>query len=143
MKKQTTFTAKEADRQWYLVDANGKTLGRMASQIAMILRGKNKPTFSPHQDFGDYVVVINAEKVKLTGAKMTQKTYFEHTGFIGNERTVTVKEKLAKDPTYVVTEAILGMIPRNKLRPLIMQRLKVFAGGEHAHVAQQPKSLDL
>lgn len=136
-----THRAVAADRKWYLIDADGKTLGRLATKIANLLRGKTKPTFSPHQDLGDYVVVINAAKVHLTGPKMMDKKYFMHTGFIGNNTTMTVKEVMAKDPTMVIRWAVQGMVPRNKLRPQIMERLKIFATGEHAHVAQQPETL--
>ncbi len=140
-----TFVAKqgEIERKWYLVNADGKVLGRIATKIAQILRGKTKPTFTPHLDCGDYVVVINAEKVKLTGKKEAQKIYRSHSGYLGNIRLTLAKDIKAKDPTRLIEEAVCGMIPDNKLREFVMRKLKVYAGATHAHTAQNPTEITL
>ena len=140
-----SFIAKpaEVERKWYVVDADGKNLGRMASQIAAILRGKNKPTYTPHVDCGDYVIVINAEKIKVTGKKMEQKTYFSHSDYVGGDKTITLKEKLAKHPEEVIEHAVKGMLPKGPLGSQMYKKLKVYAGPEHNHAAQKPEVLDI
>ena len=140
-----TFSAKPAEvtRDWYIIDAEGKTLGRMATEIARRLRGKHKPEYTPHVDTGDYIVVINAEKIHVTGNKMKQKTYYHHTGYVGNLKSITLEKLLQKAPTRVIEKAVKGMLPKNPLGRAMFKKLKVYAGAEHAHAAQQPKSLEL
>jgi len=140
-----TFSAKPAEvtRDWYIIDAEGKTLGRMATEIARRLRGKHKPEYTPHVDTGDYIVVINAEKIHVTGNKMKQKTYYHHTGYIGNLKSITLEKLLQKAPTSVIEKAVKGMLPKNPLGRAMFKKLKVYAGAEHAHAAQQPKPLDI
>jgi large subunit ribosomal protein L13 len=140
-----TFMLRKEDvqREWYLVDATGKTLGRLASEIAKILMGKHKPTYTPHVDNGDFVVVVNAEKIHVTGKKLEKKVYYWHTGYPGGLKSATLKELLQKKPTEVIRLAVRGMLPKNKLRDRRMKRLKVYAGPEHPHKAQNPKPLDL
>ena len=130
------------ERQWYVVDATGHTLGRLASEIASILRGKNKPTFTPHIDTGDYVVVVNADKIKVTGKKMNQKVYYNYTGYVGGLKEITYREMMAKKPEEVVAHAVSGMLCKNKLRSRMMTRLRVFAGPNHDHAAQNPEVLN-
>ena len=132
----------EGERKWYVVDAEGKTLGRMASEVAAILRGKNKPTFTPHVDCGDYVIVINAEKVAVTGKKRQEKIYKRHTGYPGGLRELTFEQLLEKHPEEVVKHAIKGMMPTGKLGRQMYKKLKVYAGPEHKHEAQKPEVLD-
>ena len=132
----------EVERKWYVVDAEGKTLGRMASEVAAILRGKNKPTFTPHVDCGDYVIVINAEKVAVTGKKRQEKIYKRHTGYPGGLRELTFEQLLEKHPEVVVKHAIKGMMPTGKLGRQMYKKLKVYAGPEHKHEAQKPEVLD-
>ena len=132
----------EVERKWYVVDAEGKTLGRMASEVAAILRGKNKPTFTPHIDCGDYVIVINAEKVAVTGKKRQEKIYKRHTGYPGGLRELTFEQLLEKHPEEVVKHAIKGMMPTGKLGRQMYKKLKVYAGPEHKHEAQKPEVLD-
>ena len=134
--------AQEVERKWYVVDAAGKPLGRVASQVASILRGKNKPTFTPHVDGGDFVVVVNAEKVVLTGKKLTQKFYRYHTGYVGGLKEISYKEMMEKKPEEVVAHAVSGMLPKNKLRDRMMTRLRVYRGAEHPHAAQNPQELN-
>ncbi len=138
-----TWNAKAADRQdkWWLVDAEGKTLGRMATEIAMILRGKHKPTFTPNVDTGDFVVVINPEKVVVKGRKSEQKIYYRHTGFFGGLKETSFKEMLKNKPEEIVQNAVKGMLPRNKLSSQIIKKLKVYRGSEHPHDAQNPQPL--
>jgi large subunit ribosomal protein L13 len=139
-----TFTLKTADieRRWWLVDATEQPLGRLASRIAQVLRGKHKPTFTPHANGGDFVVVINAEKVQLTGRKQEQKRYFRHTGYMGHERFTPVSKVQAKFPERVIEKAVWGMLPKTTLsRQHVKQMLKVYAGAEHPHAAQQPQPL--
>ncbi len=145
MKTYTVISADEAKEQqeWYVVDATGKTLGRLASQIAHVLRGKHKPVFTPHIDTGDYVVVVNAEKVRVTGRKMDQKKYYRHSGYVGGLRTITLRDQLAKHPTRVIELAVRGMLPHNRLGRQVMKKLKVYAGPDHPHKAQNPQPLDL
>lgn len=132
----------EVERKWYVVDAEGKTLGRMASEVAAILRGKNKPTFTPHVDCGDYVIVINAEKVQVTGKKRQEKIYKRHTGYPGGLRELTFEQLMEKHPEEVVKHAIKGMMPTGKLGRQMYKKLKVYAGPEHNHQAQKPEVLD-
>ena len=140
-----TYSAKPADidKKWVVVDAEGQPLGRLCSQVATILRGKNKPMFTPHMDTGDNVVVINAEKVTLSGNKMQSKEYFRHTGYPGGERFKTVEEVLEKDPTFLVMNAVKGMLPKNKLGRKLLTNLRVYAGPVHPHTAQQPEKINL
>jgi large subunit ribosomal protein L13 len=140
-----TFVATPANRQrdWYVVDAEGKTLGRLATQIANVLRGKTKPEFTPHCDTGDFVVVINAEKVTVTGNKMDQKRYWRHSGYPGGIRSRTLREMLDRQPEEVLRKAVKGMLPRNKIGRAQLNKLKVYAGTDHPHAAQQPKELEI
>jgi large subunit ribosomal protein L13 len=140
-----TYTAKAGDieRQWYIVDADGQVLGRMASEIASILSGKWKPRTCPYLDMGDHVIVINAEKLRTTGKKIFQKTYFRHSGYIGGQRHVPLRDRLAKDPGEVIRDAVRGMLPHNRLGRKMIKKLKTYAGAEHPHVAQQPIPLKL
>ena len=131
------------ERQWYVVDATGHTLGRLASEIASSLRGKNKPTFTPHIDTGDYVVVVNADKIKVTGKKMNQKVYYNYTGYVGGLKETTLKEKLAKKPEDVLYLAVKGMLPKGPLGRQMIKKLHVYAGPEHEQQAQQPKELEI
>ena len=137
-----TFSAREGDiqRRWLLVDAEGKTLGRLATQVAMALRGKLKPIYTPHMDTGDFVIVINAEKVKLTGTKPEQKKYFHHTMYPGGASWTKIAEVFAKHPERVVEKAVKGMVPRNRLGRAMVKKLKVYAGPEHPHQAQKPEA---
>ena len=139
-----TFMASPATitREWYVVDAEGKTLGRLASEIAKVLRGKNKPIFTPHMDCGDNVIVINAEKIAVTGKKMDQKVYYHHSGWVGGMKTATLKEKLAKKPEDVMYLAVKGMLPKGPLGRSMIKKLHIYAGAEHPHAAQQPKVLE-
>ncbi|MGB5251848.1 MAG: 50S ribosomal protein L13 [Sedimenticolaceae bacterium] len=141
----TTVSAKPAEvrREWLLVDADGKTLGRLASEIARRLRGKHKPIFTPHVDTGDYIVVVNAEKVAVTGNKLKDKLYHHHTGYIGNLKSISLEKQLQKAPERVIETAVRGMLPRNPLGRSMMKKLRIFAGPEHTHQAQQPKPLEL
>jgi large subunit ribosomal protein L13 len=135
---------KEIDHRWYLVDAEGVVLGRLASKVAQLIRGKHKPTFTPHMDGGDYVVVINAEKVRLTGKKMEQKRYFRHTGYMGHERFTPVKTMLDRHPHRVIEKAVFGMLPKSTLgKQTLRKKLKVYAGSEHPHAGQSPTPIDL
>ncbi|MCI8789859.1 MAG: 50S ribosomal protein L13 [Lachnospiraceae bacterium] len=138
-----TFMASEAtiDRKWYVVDAAGMTLGRLASEVAKVLRGKNKPIFTPHMDTGDYVIVINAEKIKVTGKKLDQKIYYHHSDYVGSLKEVTLKEKLAKKPEQVIELAVKGMLPKGPLGRQMYKKLYVYAGPEHKHAAQKPEVL--
>jgi large subunit ribosomal protein L13 len=140
-----TFVATPANRQrdWYVVDAEGKTLGRLATQLAGILSGKTKPEYTPHCDTGDFVVVINAEKVTVTGKKMDQKRYWRHSGYPGGIRSRTLREMLDRQPEEVLRKAVKGMLPRNKLGRAQLTKLKVYAGTDHPHAAQQPKELEI
>jgi large subunit ribosomal protein L13 len=133
----------EIERSWRLVDADGKVLGRIATEIADILRGKNKPVFTPHLDTGDFVVVVNAEKIKLTGNKMADKVYYHHTGFPGGIKGITAEKLLEKEPEKLISEAVKGMLPKNKLRKQFMGKLKVYSGSKHPHEAQQPQVVSL
>jgi large subunit ribosomal protein L13 len=140
-----TFVAKEAeiDKKWYLVDAENKVLGRLASQIAMRLRGKHKPLFTPHADTGDFIVVINAQKVTMTGAKQDQKVYYRHSGYVGGLKEITAEKLLAKKPERVIRSAVKGMLPKNSLGRRQLKKLKIYAGSEHPHEAQKPEKLEI
>src|ERR671939_223155 len=140
-----TWNAKpgEVTRRWYVVDAEGKTLGRLATQIADTLRGKRKPQFTPHTDTGDFVVVVNAEKIQVTGKKMEQKMYYRHSGYPGGLRERSLREQLGRRPTEVLRKAVKGMLPRNRLSRAQLTKLKIYAGPEHPHAAQAPEPLDL
>ena len=136
-----SLKAKEINKVWYVADAEGKTLGRFASEIAKVLRGKHKPTFTPNLDMGEFVVVVNAEKVNLSGKKNTDKTYFKHTGYIGS-KTFTKLDQIRKiHPERIVEKAVWGMLPKNRLGRSIIKNLKVYSGPQHPHMAQQPKEL--
>ena len=140
---RTTFMANSGNitRKWYVVDAEGKTLGRQAAGVAEILRGKNKVTFTPHVDTGDYVIVINADKVVLTGKKEQTKVYFHYTGYVGGDRYMKAGDALQQKPVWVVEHAIRGMLPKNKLGDQMFRKLHVYAGAEHPHAAQQPEEI--
>lgn len=133
----------EIERKWYVVDADGKTLGRLASEVAKILRGKHKAIFTPHVDTGDFVIIVNAEKVKLTGKKLDQKMYRWHTGYVGHLKEVSYRDMMANKPVKVVESAIKGMLPHNSLGRQMGRKLKVYAGPEHGHEAQKPEVLEL
>jgi len=140
-----TFSAKPetVKRDWYVVDADGKTLGRLATEIARRLRGKHKPVYTPHVDTGDYIVVINAEKVAVTGRKTSDKMYYHHTGFPGGIKEISFEKLIAKKPEMVIEKAVKGMLPKNPLGRAMYRKLKVYAGPEHQHTAQQPQVLDV
>ena len=129
------------DRKWYVVDAEGKTLGRLASEIAKVLRGKHKPIFTPHMDTGDYVIVVNAEKIKVTGKKLEQKIYYKHSGYVGGMKETTLKDMLLKHPERVVEYAVKGMLPKGPLGRQMYRKLFVYVGPEHKHAAQKPEAL--
>ena len=141
--KTISANAATVTKEWVVIDATNEVLGRLASQIAKILRGKNKPGYTPHVDCGDYVIVINAEKVKLTGNKMTDKVYTRHTGYPGGQRFATAQDYLKKKPEFVIEEAVRGMLPKTRLGEAIFKNLKVYAGAEHPHAAQNPKAIKL
>ena len=138
-----TFMASPStiDRKWYVVDATGMTLGRLASEVASVLRGKNKPIFTPHIDTGDYVIVINAEKIAVTGKKLDQKVYYHHSDYVGGMKEATLREKLNKKPEEVIEHAVKGMLPKGPLGREMFKKLYVYAGPEHNHVAQKPETL--
>jgi len=140
-----TYSAKPEDikREWFLVDAEGKTLGRLASRIAEILRGKHKPLYTPHLDCGDYVIVINADKIRVTGRKLDQKIYYRHSGYPGGLKSITLRDQLQKHPERVLEAAVRGMLPKNRLGRKMFKKLKVYASDSHPHQAQQPKLLEL
>ncbi len=140
-----TFVTKpaEVERNWYVVDADGENLGRLASRIAVILRGKHKPIYSPSVDCGDYVIVLNAEKITVTGRRLDQKVYYHHSGYPGGIKSITLRDQLEKHPTRPVELAVKGMLPKNKLGRKMLKKLKVYAGSEHPHEAQQPEDLEL
>tara|TARA_B100001115_G_C15837584_1_gene419095 strand:- start:1879 stop:2307 length:429 start_codon:yes stop_codon:yes gene_type:complete len=139
-----TYSIKHSDihKNWYVVDASGKTLGRLATQISHVLRGKNKVDYTPHMDMGDFVIVINAEKVRVSGNKEKNKKYFFHTGYPGHHRQVSVSKMRQDSPEFIITNAVKGMLPHNKLGRKILKNLKVFSGPEHLHQAQKPKELE-
>ncbi len=131
------------ERKWYVVDATGYTLGRLASEVAKILRGKNKPIFTPHMDCGDYVIVVNAEKVKVTGRKLDQKIYYHHSDYVGGMKETTLRQMMAKKPEKVMELAVKGMLPKGPLGRSMMTKLHVYAGAEHPHAAQKPEVLEI
>tara|TARA_Y100000991_G_scaffold100425_1_gene75756 strand:- start:354 stop:809 length:456 start_codon:yes stop_codon:yes gene_type:complete len=141
--KTISINKETRDKSWVLIDADGQTLGRLASKVAILLRGKNKTSFTPHVDCGDNVVVINAEKIKLSGNKWNAKNYIRHTGYPGGQRSLTAKELFAKDPARMVEKSIKGMLPKNKLGASLFKNLYVVVGTNHSHEAQQPKALNL
>lgn len=130
-------------RKWYVVDAEGKTLGRLASEVANVLRGKNKPTYTPHIDTGDYVIVVNAEKIQVTGKKLDQKIYYHHSEYVGGMKEATLREMMQKKPEFVITHAVKGMLPKGPLGRQMLKKLHVYAGPEHNHAAQKPETLDI
>ena len=140
-----TYTAKKETvrRDWYVVDAAGKTLGRLSTEIARRLRGKHKPVYTPHVDTGDYIIVVNAEKVRVTGNKLDDKVYYRHTGYIGNLKQETLGRLLQRRPERVIETAVKGMLPKNRLGRDMFRKLKVYAGPEHQHQAQQPQALEI
>jgi large subunit ribosomal protein L13 len=140
-----TYSAKpgEIQRDWYVVDAEGQTLGRLATRIADTLRGKTKPQYTPHTDTGDFVIVVNAEKIHVTGQKLDQKRYYRHSGYPGGLRSRTLREQLERRPTEVIRKAVKGMLPRNRLAAAQLNKLKVYAGPDHPHEAQAPKPLEI
>lgn len=141
---KTQFAKKDQyERKWYVVDASGKILGRLASKIATYLRGKHKPQFTPNVDVGDFIVVVNAEKISLTGNKLEDKTYYHHTGYIGSLKSETAKQRLKRKPEELITDAVQGMLPKTKLGKAMMKKLKVYKGPEHPHEAQKPEHLDI
>ena len=140
---RTTFITKphEVERKWYVVDAEGKTLGRLSTEIARVLRGKHKPIYSPNVDTGDYVIVINAEKVKVTGKKMSDKMYVRYTGYIGGRKETSLRDMLDKKPEHVLKHAVKGMLPKNNLGKQMLDKFHIYAGPDHKHQAQKPETL--
>ena len=136
-------TPSTIERKWYVVDAADKTLGRLAAEVAKVLRGKHKPTFTPHMDTGDHVIIINADKVRLTGKKLVQKVYFRHSGYLGGDKYTKAGDMLAKNPVRMVELAVRGMVPHNRLGSQIIKKLHVYAGSEHPHAAQKPGVLTI
>ena len=141
--KSYVATASSIERKWYVVDATGHTLGRLASEVAKVLRGKNKPTFTPSMDTGDYVIVINAEKIKVTGKKLDQKIYYNHSDYVGGMRETTLREKMDKKPEDIIYLAVKGMLPKGPLGRQMIKKLHVYAGAEHGHDAQKPEVLEI
>ena len=133
----------KVERKWYVVDATGYTLGRLASEVAKVLRGKNKPIFTPHIDTGDYVIIVNAEKIKVTGKKLDQKIYYHHSGYAGGLKQTKYRKLMAEKPEFAVKHAVLGMLPKGPLGRQMARKLRVYAGAEHEHEAQQPEVLEL
>ena len=140
-----TFSAKpeQVRREWYVVDATDKTLGRLATELAARLRGKHKPEFTPHVDTGDHIIVVNASRIRVTGNKLKDKTYYRHTGYVGNLKSITLEKLMEKAPEDVITNAVKGMLPKNRLGRAMLGKLRVFAGSEHNHEAQQPQPLEI
>jgi len=141
--KTVSANSNTVTKEWVVIDANSEILGRLASKIAMVIRGKHKPSFTPHVDCGDNVIVINADKVKLTGKKMNEKQYVHYTGYPGGQRFITPRDLMVKHPTAVVQKAVRGMLPKTKLGSALIKNLFVYAGGEHPHLAQNPKTIKL
>ena len=141
--KTVSTRPQDVDRTWFVVDAEDKTLGRLATEIAHRLRGKHKPEYTPHVDTGDYIVVVNAEKIRVTGNKLKDKMYHRYTGYIGNLKSINLEKQLAEHPERVIQSAVKGMLPRNPLGRAMFRKLHVYAGPEHPHAAQQPKELDI
>jgi large subunit ribosomal protein L13 len=143
MQRTTILKQDQVKRDWYVIDASGKTLGRLATRIASMLRGKNNPGYVPFMDNGDFVIVVNAEKVHVTGMKREKKTYWSHTGYPGGLKLTSFKEMMEKDPTFAVRNAVKGMLPHNRLGRRLLKKLKIYAGPDHPHKAQQPMELEL
>ena len=143
MRKTYSAKPEEIERTWYVVDAEGKTLGRLATEIAKILRGKHKPIYTPHVDTGDYVIVVNADKVRVTGNRLDQKIYYRHSGYIGGLKAVPLRRMLETHPERVIEHAVKGMLPKNRLGRKMYKKLKVYASPDHPHQAQKPQPLDL
>lgn len=143
MKRTYVTKPEDIERNWYVVDASGQTLGRLASEVARIVRGKHKPTYSPAVDAGDYVIVINADKIYVTGRKLDQKMYYRHSGYPGGLKEVSLRRMLEEHPTRVIEHAVRGMLPKNRLGRKMIRKLKVYAGSDHPHQAQQPEPLEL
>ncbi|MCR4672232.1 MAG: 50S ribosomal protein L13 [Lachnospiraceae bacterium] len=141
--KSYTATPDTIERKWYVVDAEGQTLGRLTSQVAAVLRGKNKPTFTPSFDTGDYVIIVNAEKVKVTGKKLNQKIYYHHSDYVGGMKQTTLKDLMAKKPEAIIEQAVAGMLPKGPLGRQMYKKLFVYAGPEHPHAAQKPEVLEI
>ena len=141
--KSYVATPATIERKWYVVDATDKTLGRLASEVAKVLRGKNKPTFTPHEDTGDYVIVVNAEKIKVTGKKLDQKIYYHHSEYVGGMKETDLKTMLAKKPEKVIELAVKGMLPKGPLGRKMIKKLFVYAGAEHPHQAQKPEAMEV
>lgn len=139
--KIKTYSPKQADirREWFVIDARDQTLGRLASQVAVLLRGKHKPMFTPHMDTGDFVIIVNADKIRVTGKKLDQKVYYRYSGYPGGVKARTLREQLARNPERVIRLAVRGMLPKNRLGRHMIRKLKVYAGDKHPHQAQQPK----
>lgn len=135
--------SEDFEKKWYIVDGEGKTVGRLSTKIATILRGKDKPQFTPHADIGDFVIVVNADKVKFTGKKWEQKKYYWHTGYPGGIKSITAEDLAKKKPGEIIRKAVWGMLPKNKMQDKLISRLKVYAGNEHPHVSQQPENLEV
>ncbi len=140
-----TYSAKagEIKRDWWVVDASDQTLGRLSAKLAMILQGKNKPVYTPHLDTGDFVVVVNVEKMRITGRKLDQKIYYRHTGYAGGQKATSMRDMMEKHPERVLTHAVKGMLPKNRLSRAQIKKLKIFSGPEHTHAAQQPRVLEI
>lgn len=136
-------TPEDIQREWFVVDAKDKTLGRLATEVAQILRGKHKPIYAPHMDTGDYVIIINCEKIRVTGDKLDSKVYYRHSGYPGGLKSVTLRQQLNRYPERVLHAAVRGMLPKNKLGRQMIKKLKIYAGDKHPHQAQQPKVLDI
>jgi len=143
VKKTYVTKPEDIQRKWYVVDAKGRTLGRLASEVAQVVRGKHKPIYSPSTDVGDYVIVVNAEQVSVTGRKLDQKMYYRHSGYPGGLKEISLRRMLEEHPTRVIELAVRGMLPKNRLGRKMIKKLKVYAGAEHPHEAQQPEPLDL
>jgi large subunit ribosomal protein L13 len=143
MKTWVPTAESELDEKWWIVDAGNKKLGRLATEIARRLRGKHKPTFTPHADIGDFVIVINCEKVAMSGSKWSEKKYYRHSGYFGNLKARNAQEALQSDPAFILEEAVKGMLPKNKLSRRLIRKLKVYAGPEHPHAAQKPEALTI
>jgi len=141
--KTVSIREQDVERDWYVVDAQGKTLGRLATHVATVLRGKHKAIFTPHVDCGDYVVIVNAEKIHVTGRKMTQKKYYRYSGYPGGLREITLRDQLQKFPERVIQSAVRGMLPKNRLGREIVKKLKIYASSTHPHESQKPKQMEL
>ncbi len=141
--KTVMANSETIERKWFIVDAEGQTLGRFASEVAQILKGKHKPTYTPHVDCGDYVIVLNCGKIKVTGNKASQKVYRHHTGWVGNLKEISYRDMLQKHPDRIITHAVKGMLPKNSLGRQMIKKLKVYTGSEHSHDAQKPEVLEI